>query len=505
VGKDGKVYSYPKTTVVFSDDFENGHANWYFPSGYQQSHWAIVNDASKSATHSLGFNLNGRPDGTDKDRVYLASKQTLSGSDFRSASLEFQNRYTTPIDNGGRISNLYHYWTTNNSSYGGPVVTYQTRTGLTQGWTLAHFDLNSTTPTAEFNMLYRVYAVQNYNARTKWWIDDVYINKTVYAATKIDYPSGGGSAVLNGVAFVPGADMAAIVGDDGVAWKFSAGALTKLTTNTAEDLRSISFKPQNKTALVVGDNGKVQLYNSTSNAFTNLTFINSTASLWDVVYRQDHSTTGQSPDCSQALIVGSGGGAWQYFGYDGHFEQVSTGTQKTLYGAAYNNTRWPLYGPGLVVGHGSSPVVLKDTSTLTHRPFIVNFYKGNASASWSSNYLGQVTVAGGLAPDPYPPYDSKVIVSFLWKAASPAGDYNVTARVDITNNESAKPANPDRVNEVDEWYNNQLSSKLTLVPEFNEIIAPLAGTVIIVLAIRRKHMKRRARKRKSRASKTTGP
>ena len=143
------------------------------------------------------------------------------------------------------------------------------------------------------------------------------------------------------------------------------------------------------------------------------------------------------------------------------------------------------------MGHGSNPVVLKDTASLGHRPFIVNFYKGNASASWSANYLGQVIVSGGLAPDPYPPYDSKVTVSFHWMGSAPAGKYNVTARVDITNNESAKPPNPDRVNEVDEWYNNQLSSSLTLVPEFEQIMVPVAGTVVIVLVIRRRHRSRR--------------
>jgi hypothetical protein len=47
--------------------------------------------------------------------------------------------------------------------------------------------------------------------------------------------------------------------------------------------------------------------------------------------------------------------------------------------------------------------------------------------------------------------------------------------------------------------------KLTLMPEFKEIIAPLAGTVIIVLVIRRKLLKRRVRKRSSHRARPPDP
>jgi subtilisin family serine protease len=492
VGKDGIVYTFPKTTTVLTDDFESGSGNWYFNPSKAKSHWGITNTQSVSTSHSMAYSFKG-PGSAVEDQLRLLSKQDVSGGNFRSSYLEFQNRYDNEIYTSGNTNYITVFWlyfTNDNSTYT-RVATFDTFLDAPQGWYKEHFDINRFTPTQSFNMLFYVASSNVYDGHSYWWVDDVFINKTTYVATKVNYPTGGGSAVLNGVAFAPGTDRAVIVGDDGVAWKLSAGALTSLTSGTSVDLRSISFKPQSKTALIVGDSGTVQTYNSVGDTFTDLNFINSSASLYDVVYRQDHTTTGQSPDCSQALIVGSGGGAWQYFGYDNHFEQTSTGTTRTLYGAAYNNTRWPQYGPGLVVGHGSNPVVLKDTPSSGRRPFKVNFYKGNASASWAANYLGQVTVTGGLAPDPYPPYDSKVIVSFHWIGSDVAGKYNVTARVDITKNESASPANPDRINEIDEWNNNQLSTSLTLVPEFEQIMVPIAGTVVIVLIIRKRRRKSR--------------
>jgi hypothetical protein len=107
---------------------------------------------------------------------------------------------------------------------------------------------------------------------------------------------------------------------------------------------------------------------------------------------------------------------------------------------------------------------------------MVDFYKENSS--YSTNWLGRVMVEGGLAPN------ASTIVSFLWKNA-PFGSYNITVRVDISNNETAAPPVPDRINEVDEWNNNQMSKSLLLVPEFQSILAPFIGILAIFGVITR--------------------
>jgi hypothetical protein len=290
------------------------------------------------------------------------------------------------------------------------------------------------------------------------------------------------SAVLRGVQFVPGTDTAIIVGDGGKAWRYLNGALSTVTSGTSNDLRAVSFKPQSVTGLIVGSSGTVLRYNASANSVSSLTFPDATTSFWDIAYRQDFSVSGPKPDCSQALLVGANGAAWQYFGYDDHFENVSPAETKTFYGVAFNNTRYPLYGPALLVGYGSGPVVYKDTPSISYRPFLVDFYKENSS--YSSNWLGRVKVDGGLGAN------NSTIVSFLWENA-PLGSYHITVRVDINNNETAAPPNPDRINEVDEWYNNQISKSLLLVPEFNTMLAPLLGIIAGFIIFRRTPYSRR--------------
>jgi len=469
VGQNGRVYAFPNTTVVLSDDFESGDGSW---SVSANTNWGNATSQNVSPIHSM--HIQSSKVMTEANYyLTLANDQNLSVA--RSAYVEFQNRYYRPSggDNVGRV-----YLSKDGSTYY-LQASYFTYTDSTIGWTTEILDASGFYPSSQFNVLFYEYSNQN-NKKGDWWIDDVFINKTVYAAASLSTLNS--SAILRGVQFVPGTDDAVLVGDGGIAWKYSGGTLSNLSSGTTSDLRALSFKPQNMTCLIVGDNGTVIRYDASDQSFTSLTFPDGNASLWDIAYRRDFSISGPKPDCSQALLVGESGTAWQFFGYDDHFNNVSIAETKTFYGVAFNNTRYPLYGPGLLVGYGSGPVVKKDSPEMTFRPFLVDFYTDNSS--YSSNWLGRVQVDEGLAPDPYPPWGVNVTVSFLWKSA-PNGSYNITVRVDITNNESASPPSPDRINEVEEWTNNQLSMNLLLVPEFDSVVVPLVGAVAVFIVFRR--------------------
>jgi subtilisin family serine protease len=481
VGNGGRVYTFPNMSSVFSDDFESGDGNWQFSGN---THWANTTAQSTSPTHSMHIKTGGGSSGAD-NYIYLKTDQNISGSSLRSAFVEFQNRYKTPSSSGATSYDQV-YISKDGSNFNLRSIFFS-NSANTIGWTKEILDIYGYYPTATFNILF--YQTSDSGApKGDWWIDDVHINKTVYAAASLS--SLDSSAVLHGVQFVPGTDDAIMVGDGGIAWKYSGGTLSSLTSGTASDLRALSFKPQNSTCIIVGANGTVMRYLGNNDTFSNLSFPDSNASFWDVAYRQDFSVSGPKPDCSQALLVGASGTAWQYFGYDDHFNNVSVAETKTFYGVAFNNTRYPLYGPGLLVGYGSGPVVNKDSPEMTFRPFLVDFYTDNSS--YSSNWLGRVQVDGGLAPDPYPPWGVNVTVSFLWTGA-PSGSHNITVRVDITNNESASPPSPDRINEVEEWTNNQMSMNLLLVPEFNSVLAPLLCVFAGFALFRRMGFKKRGR------------
>jgi hypothetical protein len=476
VGRSGKLYTFPNTTTVFSDDFESGNGNWTFG---QNTQWSIVTDQYVSSTHSMYGQSKGGGSHDESHYIYLKNNQNVSGANLRSANVQFQNRYYTPINGAGR-SYCRLFGNSNGASLADFLLYgyYWTATSNTIGWTSETIDLMGLYPTTKLNILFDVYYYSTSYAQGKWWIDDVYINKTVYAAASL--PTLNSSAVLRGVQFMPGTDQAIIVGDGGMAWKYSGGTLSNLTSGTQNDLRAVSFKPQNMTCMIVGSNGTVLRCDALNDSTSVISFPDSGVSFWDIAYRQDSSASGPKPDCSQALLVGANGAAWQYFGYDDHFENVSVPETKTFYGVAFNNTRYPLYGPALLVGHGSGPVVYKDTPSKTYRPFLVDFYKENSS--YSSNWLGQVRMDGGLAAN------TSMIVSFLWNNA-PFGSYNITVRVDINNNETSSPPSPDRINEVDEWYNNQMSKSLLLVPEFGNMILPVSGLIILFVMMRRFRLK----------------
>jgi len=473
VGKGGKVYTFPNVSSAFSDNFESGDGSWTFAGGTK---WVNVTDQNVSPDHSMHCTYGKSASGS-KYYIYTG-EQNLTNDSQRSAYVEFQQMYKTPVDANGDRGELY-VRVDKDAAWTWPFVArYLTYTGNTIGWEKQSLDLYGYYPTGKFRLMFQIASTNN-AANGDWWIDDVFINRTHYAAASVSTP---GNTDMRSVQFIPGTDKAIMVGDDGVVWKFSAGSVSALSNSDSNDLRALAFKPLNNTALLVGDAGTVLRYYGSNDTIQGMSFPDSSISLWDVAFKPGFSREGPKPDSSQALLVGVSGFAWQYFAYDDHFENASTSSSKTLYAVAFNVfSRHPVYGPALIVGHGSDPVVLIDNQTQEFRPFIVDFYSDNSS--YSSKWLGRIVKYGGLKPDPYPPYETNVTVSFQWKNV-PGGAFNITARVDITNNESASPPVPDRINEVQDWTNNQVSMYL-LVPEFNSVLMPIAGMLALFIALKR--------------------
>lgn len=492
VGNAGKVYTFPNTTNVFSDDFESGDGNWAFLPNSSFTRWNNTTADYKSYNHSMNISI-GKSAGGDKDNLTMKDNQTLNASGQRSAWLEFQHKYNTSIKNSGNYDQSYCF--VNISADGGgswhTLAIYFSYLGPI-GWRKEVLDIFNYIPSSKLKVRFSAASDPDTPTGSFWRIDDVYINRTEYAAASLTTLNS--SAVLRAVRFQPGTNMAVIIGDGGIGWKYSGGALSNLTTSTSKDLRGLAFKPQDDSALIAGANGTVLRYFGGNDTIIAMSFPDSNVSFWDIDYRQDSSLTGPKPDCSQALLVGAGGSAWQFFGYDDHFNNVSIDSDKTFYAVGFNNTRYPLYGPALLVGYGSGPIVRKDVPEQTFRPFLVDFYKDNSS--YSTNWLGRVIVEGGLTPDPNPPWDSNKTVSFLWESA-PNGSYNITVRIDIGNNETASPPSPDRINEVEEWTNNQLSLGFLLVPEFGSVLLPMLGAIAGFIVFRRAMRPRRRARRKS--------